>query len=179
MSRTTRLLAALAVLATPVVAAAQSSDAIIQKEGASPLATAITFPLARDLTYRVAWGVNVGPEAADGVVEGFRRPANFLFLSDRNGLARSNVKLAVVVYGTATQSLLRNEAYKAAKGTDNGSIPLLEALDAAGVQVIVCGEALVKRKIANADLLPFVKVAPTAMMALATLHAQGYQTFQP
>ena len=72
MSRTTRLLGVIAVLATPVVATAQSSDAIIQKEGASPLATTITFPLARDLTYRVAWGVNVGPEAADGVVEGRR-----------------------------------------------------------------------------------------------------------
>lgn len=178
MSRTT-MLALLAALVTPAIASAQSSDAIIQKEGASPLATSITFPLARELTYRVAWGVNVGPEASDGIAEGFRRPANFLFLSDRNGLARSNIKLAIVVWGTATHSLLRNEAYKAAKGTDNGSIALLEALDAAGVQVIVCGEALVKRKIADADLLPFVKVAPTAMMALATLHAQGYQTLQP
>jgi len=29
------------------------------------------------------------------------------------------------------------------------------------------------------DLLPFVKVAPTATHALATLHAQGYGLFTP
>ena len=177
MHAITRVLVLGPALALPIALRAQSADAIIQKEGASPLAAVVTFPVAKDLTYRIAWGVTAGPAVAEGVAEGFRKPANFLFLADRNGLPRTNVKLAIVVSGTATHSLLRNEAYKAVKGTDNASIPLLEALDAAGVQVIVCGEALVKRGIAAGDLLPFVKVAPTATMALATLHAQGYATW--
>jgi intracellular sulfur oxidation DsrE/DsrF family protein len=100
-------------------------------------------------------------------------------VSDANAVPRSNVHVAIVVWGSATHSLLKNEAYKAAKGSDNASISLLQALDDAGVQVIVCGVALINRKLSQSDLLPFVKVAPTATHALATLHAQGYALFRP
>ena len=43
----------------------------------------------------------------------------------------------------------------------------------------MCGEALINRKLDRRDLLPFVKVAPTATMALATLHTEGYAIFRP
>lgn len=179
MTRPLAVLALATSLALPGAIGAQSGDAVIKKEGESPLVTDATFPVAKDLVYRIAWAVNVGPEKPEEVVPGFRRPANFLVLGDRNGLPRKNVHQAVVIWGTATHSLLKNDAYKAAKGADNASIPLLQALHDAGVQIIVCGEALINRKLSRADLLPFVKIAPTATMALATLNAQGYTTFSP
>lgn len=168
-------LALFAAISTTV--AAQSSD-VIRQQGASPLATNSTFPASKDLVYRIAWGVNVGPATPDSVVPGFRSVANFLYVGDANGVPRPNMHLAIVVWGTATHSLLKNEPYRAAKGSDNATIPLLEALDDAGVQIIVCGEALINRKLSRDDLLPFVKIAPTATMALATLHAQGYAIFR-
>ncbi len=179
MPRSIVRLAVAAALVLPSALGAQTGEAVIKKEGDSPLTTTATFPVAKDLVYRIAWAVNVGPEKPEEVAPAFRRPANFLVLSDRNGLPRKNVHQAVVIWGTATHSLLKNDAYKAAKGADNASIPLLQALHDAGVQIIVCGEALVNRKLAPADLLPFVKIAPTATMALATLNAQGYSTFTP
>lgn len=168
----------LLALAVPSIAAAQGT-AVINREGASPLAANVDFPASRTLAYRIAWAVNVGPEKPDSVVPGFRAPANFLYVGDANGVPRANMRLAVVVWGTATHALLRNDAYRAARGVDNASIPLLQALNDAGVQIIVCGEALINRKLSRADLLPFVKVAPTATMGLATLHAQGYAVFRP
>ena len=39
-------------------------------------------------------------------------------------------------------------------------------------------QALINRKLSRDDLLPFEKIAPTATMALATLHAQGYAIFR-
>jgi intracellular sulfur oxidation DsrE/DsrF family protein len=171
--------ALLAVLVLPTPMLAQTGSDVIKQQGASPLATDVTFPASKDLVYRIAWGVNVGPEKPDSVVPGFRAPANFLYVGDANGVPRPNVRLAVVVWGTATHSLLKNEAYRALKGVDNASIPLLQALNDAGVQIIVCGEALINRKIARGDVLPFVKVAPTATLALATLQAQGYGIFRP
>ena len=161
------------VAAIPAISLAQSND-VIKQQAASPLASHITFPASKDLVYRLAWGVNVGPSTPDSVVPGFRSAANFLYVGDANGVPRANVRLAVVIWGTATHSLLKNDAYRAAKGVENASIPLLQALDDAGVQIIVCGEALINRKLSRDDLLPFVKIAPTATMALATLHAQGY-----
>jgi intracellular sulfur oxidation DsrE/DsrF family protein len=123
--------------------------------------------------------VKVGPAKPDSVVPGFEEAARYLHVSDANGVPRSNVHLAIVVWGSATHSLLTNEAYRAAKGADNASVQLLEALNDAGVQIIVCGVALINRKLSSGDLLPFVKVAPTATHALATLHAQGYGILTP
>lgn len=156
-----------------------ASTEVLKQHGSGPLATGITFPMPTDLSYRIAWGVNVGPAKPDSVVPGFREAARFLYVTDANGVPRANVHLAVVVWGTATHSLLTNEAYRTAKGTDNANIPLLQALNDAGVQVIVCGVALINRKLSPGDLLPFVRVAPTATHALATLHAQGYAILTP
>ena len=171
VSHRTAVATLLCILAQGAVA--QGNSSVIGQQGASPLAKDVTFPASKTLTYRVAYGVNVGPEKPDSVVPGFRSVANFLYVSDANGVPRSNVHLAVVIWGSATHSLLRNDAYRAARGVDNASIPLLQALHDAGVQVIVCGEALINRKLSKDDLLPFVKIAPTATLGLATLAAQG------
>ena len=180
MSRRIIPIALAVVLFFPSVVSAQATSSdIIKQQGSGPIASGITFPMPSDLHYRIAWRVNVGPAKPDSVVPGFREAASFLYVSDANNVPRANVHLAVVVWGTATHSLLNNEAYKAAKGTDNASIPLLRALNDAGVQVIVCGVALINRKLSPSDLLPFVKVAPTATHALATLHAQGYGILTP
>jgi intracellular sulfur oxidation DsrE/DsrF family protein len=162
--------------------AGQNPDAartVIDRDAASPLAKDVDFPASKTAVYRIAYAVNVGPEKPDSVVPGFRSAGNFMYVANANGVPRANQKLAIVVWGTATHSLLKNDAYRGARGVDNASIPLLQALHDAGVQVIVCGEALINRKLDRRDLLPFVKVAPTASMALATLHTEGYVIFRP
>lgn len=164
-------------LLLPTAAAAQGAEAVIRQHGAQPSIPDPSFPASPDLVYRVSWDVNVGAEKAGDIVPGFRRPASFLVSTDANGVPRKNVHLAIIVFGTATQSLLTNEAYRAATGTDNLNVALLQALHDSGVQIIVCGEALVNRNVPRAQLLPFVKVATNATLARATLAAQGYATF--
>lgn len=175
-----RLRTALAIsllLASPSVVQGQTGEALIKSLGTSSPVPNPSFPADKALTYKIAWNVTAAPEKPEQLADGFRRPANFLTMTDAEGVPRSQVHLAVIVYGGATKSLMHGAAYKAATGADNGSIPLLEALDAAGVQVIVCGQAIAKLKIAREQLLPFVKVATSATMARATLAAQGYATF--
>ncbi len=164
-------------LAAPSLAQGQTGDALIHKLGASAPVPNPSFPADRSLTYRIAWNVTTAPEKPGQLAGGFRRPANFLTMTDAEGVPRSHVHLAIIVYGGATNSLMSNAAYKAANGVDNESIPLLEALNEAGVQIVVCGQALANRKIGREQLLPFVKVATSATMARATLSAQGYTTF--
>lgn len=164
-------------LASPSLARGQTGEALIHQLGASAPVPNPTFPADKSLTYRIAWNVTAAPEKPGQLAEGFRRPANFLTMTDAEGVPRGQVHLAVIVFGGATNSLMSNAAYKAVTGVDNASIPLLEALDAAGVQVIVCGQALAHKKIARDQLLPFVKVATSATMARATLAARGYTTF--
>ncbi len=168
-----------ACLTLPGTATAQAGEALIRKLGASQPIANITFPAEKSLTYKVLWDVTQGPEKPGQLVDGFRRPANFLVMAEQEGVPRRNVHLAIIVHGTATQSLLRNDAYKAATGADNESVALLQALHDAGVKIIVCGQALINRKVPREGLLPFVTVASSATMARATLHAQGYGTFTP
>ncbi|MHB1313257.1 MAG: DsrE family protein [Gemmatimonadaceae bacterium] len=159
--------------------AAQAGEALIRKAGAAPAVASPTFPAPKNLDYKVAWDITVGPKSPGEAVEGYNVPANFFVMTDAEGVSRKNVHLAIIVHGTATQSLLTNEAYKAATGQDNPNVALLTALHDAGVQVIVCGVALINRKVPRDKLLPFVKVSSSATMARAILHAQGYGTFVP
>ena len=90
------------------------------------------------------------------------------------GMARENVEVAVVVHGTAGEELLDNEEYRARKGVDNPNIALLEEMSRAGVRIILCGQTAANRKMPREHVLPFVKVAPSAAWAFATLTRQGY-----
>lgn len=169
--------ALLTLIATPL--AGQGGEALIREVGGTPAITDPTFAAPKDLIYKMAWHVTEGPANANERVGGFGSPANFLRLMDANGVARTNVKLAIIVHGTATPSLLNNAAYKTRTGADNASIALLTALHEAGVQIIVCGQALINRNVPRDQLLPFVKVATTATSAHAILHAQGYDVRSP
>lgn len=180
MSRLVRTALAVALVAVVApFASAQDATAVLRQHANQPLIKSPSFPAPKDLMYKVSWDVNVGPEKPEGIPDGFRRPAGFLMQTDDNGVPRRNVQLAIIVYGTAARSLLNNAAYKQQAGADNASIALLEALNASGVRIIVCGEALLGRNIPRDQLLPFVQVATTATLARATLAMQGYVTFAP
>jgi intracellular sulfur oxidation DsrE/DsrF family protein len=170
-------LAALALVTSPL--AAQSGEALIREIGGTPAVTDPTFRAPADLTYKLAWHVTEAPAEASGLAPGFRSPPNLLRQLESNGVPRRNIRMAVIVHGTATPSLLNNAAYKARTGADNGSIALLTALHEAGVQIIVCGQALINRNVPRDQLLPFVQVATTATSAHAILSAQGYTIFTP
>lgn len=167
----------LTLVAAPL--AAQGGEALIREVGGTPGITDPSFPAPRDLIYKMAWHVTEGPANPAERVAGLASPANFFRLMDANGVPRANVRLAIIVHGTATPSLLNNAAYKARTGADNASIALLTALNDAGVQIIVCGQALINRDVPRGQLLPFVKVATTATSAHAILHAQGYEVISP
>jgi intracellular sulfur oxidation DsrE/DsrF family protein len=168
-----------AAFSLPTSLAAQTGEALIRKLGASTPIPHPSFVADKTVEYKVAWDVTAAPDKPDAMPAGLARPANFLMMADENGLDRKRVHLAVILHGGATSAVMTNEAYKALKGVDNPNIALIKAMTDAGVQVIVCGQSLANNKIAREQVLPFVKVATSATFARATLHAQGYATFEP
>jgi intracellular sulfur oxidation DsrE/DsrF family protein len=180
MRSTLRLIALLSLaagLAAPL--SAQTGEALLKKVGAFTPIPKPEFPPPANLDYKVAWDITAGAEKPGDMTGGYGIPANFLMMMDASGIPRKNVHLAIIVHGTATRTLLQNEAYKAMTGADNPNIAILQALHDAGVRVIVCGQALVNRKVPRDQLLPFVEVAISATLARATLHALGYATLAP
>lgn len=171
------VLCAVGVISTP--AAGQGSDAVLKKYGTVTAVPNPSFKGDASVEYKVLWDVSTAPARPDSMPAGIARPANFMAQAEANGLDRKKVHLAIIVSGGAIGSVMTNDAYRAANGVDNPNIALLQAMSDAGVQIIACGQALAGRKIAREQVLPFVKVATSATFARATLHAQGYATFQP
>ena len=180
MRPTFRLIALLSLTAALAVPAlAQTGEELLKKVGAFTPIPKPEFPSPANLDYKVAWDITEGAEKPGDMTRGYAVPANFLMMTDASGIPRKNVHVAIIVHGTATRTLLQNDAYKTMTGSDNPNIAVLQALHDAGVKVIVCGQALVNRKVPRDKLLPFVEVAISATMARATLHAEGYATLTP
>jgi intracellular sulfur oxidation DsrE/DsrF family protein len=129
-----------------------------------------------DHIYKIAWDMKVASAKPDSVNSALDVPARFLNQSAALGMPRANVQIAIVVHGTAGEELLSNAEYRARKGVDNPNIALLEELSKAGVQIILCGQTMGSRKMARDQILPFVKISPSAVWAHAVLQKQGFTT---
>lgn len=93
------------------------------------------------------------------------------------GIPKHNIKLAVVVFSGATPIILNNEEYKKRFGVDNPNIELLDKLVNAGVEVIVCGQSMVKQNIRPEQVHKGVQQAFSRITATSTLINQGYSIF--
>ena len=114
--------------------------------------------------------------AEDGHNRTLIAAARFLNMHAAAGVPRENMALAVVVHGQATNDLLKAETYAARfDGAENPNAPLIAALTAAGVRIILCGQSAAGLGLdETADLLPGVEVALSAMTAHALLQQDGY-----
>ena len=99
---------------------------------------------------------------------------------EAEGIAASQVKVAIVVHGPAVFDVVSDERYKTkydtqfAKHTGNPSRAMVEKLIARGAEIWVCGVAAKYHKVGNADLLPGVKMAPSGTIAHAELQRRGF-----
>lgn len=175
--RTSTTLVLLLACAGTVTARAQTGDALLRSVTSYTPVPNPGFPVPVDAVYRAVWDASKGTDQPDQVDPVFTSVASFLVMAEDAGVPRSNVQLALVVHGNSARHLLQNEAYRAMTGTDNPNIPILEALHARGVQVIICGQSIPNRKLPADKLLPFVKVSLSATFAHVTLHSQGYFQF--
>lgn len=124
-------------------------------------------------TFQVAFDVAEGADPGE-VNRRFNSLARFLNMHVGHGAQLANLKLALVVHGSATLDVLKDKEYEARKGQPNGNKALLEALQQAGVRVIVCGQSAAGHQVSKADLLSGVEMALSAMTAHALLQQAGY-----
>jgi intracellular sulfur oxidation DsrE/DsrF family protein len=126
-------------------------------------------------TYRVVFEVRDGSEDPGTVNRRIESLARFLNMHAQAGVPRENLKLALVLHGTAGKDALDDRGYRTRYGVDNPNAPLLKALSEYGVRVILCGQTQMHRGLQRAELAPHVEVALSAMTALVSLTAGGYR----
>lgn len=128
---------------------------------------------------KVVFDVTAEPKTASEVNRGLDRAARLLNLYGISGLKASDVQVTVVLHGEATRSVLTDEAWATRYETsENPNLPLIQSLRAAGVEVIVCGQALSYKKIRREEVSEAIPVAVAAMTVLLNRQADGYTAIQ-
>lgn len=93
------------------------------------------------------------------------------------GIPKENLKMAIVIFSGATPAILSNAEYKKRFGFDNPNIEVLDRLMAAGVDVIVCGQSMVKQKITHDLVHKGITQAFSRITATSDLLNKGYHIF--
>jgi intracellular sulfur oxidation DsrE/DsrF family protein len=70
--------------------------------------------------------------------------------------------------------VMTNEAYRERYNRDNPNIAIIHALKQAGVDIRVCGQGLIARKIESKQVNPDVQIDLWAMTTLVNLQLKGY-----
>jgi intracellular sulfur oxidation DsrE/DsrF family protein len=126
-------------------------------------------PIPAHTRFKVVFDVSEGAEPGE-VNRGIESAARFLNMHARAGVRPSNIRLAIVVRGSATRDLAVNPR----PDEDNANAALIADLIAHGVEVWVCGQSAAHFDVAETDLLPGVRLALSAMTAHALLQQRGY-----
>lgn len=100
--------------------------------------------------------------------------ARMMNLHGLAGVPKERMHVKVVVHGGAIFTVLNNEEYNKRFNTDNPNLPVYEALEAAGVEVLVCGQSMHARGFKRDDLYSGVEVALSALTTVSTYVPKGY-----
>lgn len=125
-------------------------------------------------TYQVVFAMTAASKAAEDVNPAIERVARAVNLYVSAGVPLSHLKFVAVAYGAATSVALDDAHYKAAYGVANPNLPVIARLRKAGVDVAVCGQAVLEHKYEYEWIDPSVTVALSAITTITSLEQQGY-----
>lgn len=101
--------------------------------------------------------------------------ARLINLHAAAGIKPENLQIAIVLHGNALMDVTSKTFYGLRHdGRDQASLKAVRILHQHKVKFYVCGQSAAHHKVTKGDLLPVIKVAPSAMTAHAILAAQGY-----
>jgi intracellular sulfur oxidation DsrE/DsrF family protein len=125
------------------------------------------------MEYKVLFMVGAGPKP-DQVNPTLQAVARLVNTLAQAGVPAEKRKVVVMIRGGIDQ-ILTNDAYKAKhEGGDNPNVAIIQALKKGGVDLRVCGQAVVGMKLDKADILPEIQVDLWAMTTAINLGLKGY-----
>jgi intracellular sulfur oxidation DsrE/DsrF family protein len=132
-----------------------------------------TVKLMFDFTQATAAGMQ-----ATKVNEGLEEVARILNLHVVSGVKKENVKAMVVFHAGSIMSVLTDNYYQEKFQCANPNLELLNQLQAAGVELYICGQSLALREIPASTVLPQVKITVAAKTTITHYDALGYFGFE-
>jgi len=153
-----------------------------QTDGKLPVvgySSAKDIPGARELPdpnvdYKVVFSVAANAKA-DEIHPTLKTISTYLNTLAHNGVPANHRHIAAVFHQGGGDAVLANEVYKSRhEGVDNPNVELLKALKQAGVELRVCGQGLLGKKLDPSQVLPGVQVDLWAMTTMVNLQLRGY-----
>jgi SAM-dependent methyltransferase/intracellular sulfur oxidation DsrE/DsrF family protein len=127
---------------------------------------------------QVAFDVTAAAKPEE-INKGFDRVARLLNLYGAAGLKHHDVKITVVLHGDATNAALSDAAYSERFDVENNpNLPLIQQLREAGVEILVCGQALNYKGFADREVTKEIPIAASAMTVNINKQSEGYSFLQ-
>jgi intracellular sulfur oxidation DsrE/DsrF family protein len=146
----------------------------IPGEGAMhPLPDAAYQP-QKDATYKIVFSISQAGHTPKDVSPSLVRVARTVNLYVSVGVPLSHLKFVAVASGPATVTMLDAAHYQAKFGIPNPNADLIHKLRAAGVDVAVCGQAVLENGFETAWISHDVTLALSALTTITVLQQQGY-----
>lgn len=167
---------AVAVGSVGLAKAAPAADAKLPVASAN---AAKDFPGAKELPdtntdYKVVFSVSAKVKD-DEVHPTLKMIGLYLNTLAHNGVPAKRRHLAAMFHQGGGDAVFANEVYKARhNGVDNPNIAVLKELHDAGVELRVCGQGLIGKKVDPSQLLPGVQADLWAMVTMVNLQSRGY-----
>jgi intracellular sulfur oxidation DsrE/DsrF family protein len=122
----------------------------------------------------VLFDITKAADSADKVNPGLDHVARLLNLFALARVSTDRLKIVVVVHGSATPLVLKDDAYQKLYQISNPNSELIGLLQSANVKFYICGQALAEKILTPASVNPKVTLALSALTALITYQSDGY-----
>jgi intracellular sulfur oxidation DsrE/DsrF family protein len=125
--------------------------------------------------YKVLFDVASAASKPTDVNPMLQAAARYLNTLAKVGVPAEHRKLAVIFHQGGTPAILKNDAYRARNnGQDNPNIAIIQALKKAGVELHVCGQAVLGMKIDPKDIQPEIQLDLWALTTIVNMELRGY-----
>lgn len=124
--------------------------------------------------YKVVFNITQGTPGDGRVNTELALVGRFVNLLALSGMDPAQSDIVAVVHGAATPVVVSDDAYRGRYGEANVNAEAIRALEDAGVEVVVCGQALASSGFSPQQVLDPVEVSISAMTELAARQMEGY-----
>jgi DNA-binding transcriptional ArsR family regulator/intracellular sulfur oxidation DsrE/DsrF family protein len=127
-----------------------------------------------DASCKAVFAIIHASERPGDVNKALERLARTVNLYVNAGVPAARLEFVAVASGRATAIALDDVHYKERHGVDNPNLPVIRQLRAAGVDVAVCGQAVIEHHYALEWIDGDVTVALSALTTITQLQQRGY-----
>jgi len=128
--------------------------------------------------YKVVFDLSKGGDA-DKVNTGLEAVAQAVNAFAAAGVPKKNLKFVVVIHGAATPIVIEGGGYNTRYHVANPNADLISKLTAAGVQLLVDGQALIEHQIEGAEVNSNIEETLSAATTLVIYQQNKYQLYLP